>query len=91
MKPETEGFRALFILVLNLPAGRVPCSSGVRQQGLPISHHLTNNRFAPGQLFINKRGSGSPAGRRNEGPVASWSPLRQRRSSRARYQIAWRP
>ncbi|NTV81410.1 MAG: hypothetical protein HGA24_08310 [Candidatus Aminicenantes bacterium] len=82
----------VLIMGVSLPRYATPCSSLVfSNKGFPVFGTNYDNRFAPGQLFINKRGvrkSGWEAG--TTGQVASWvSRYGSVVISCAGYQIAW--
>jgi penicillin V acylase-like amidase (Ntn superfamily) len=80
------------LLALAWPRPAIPCSSLVLlNKGLPVFGTNYDNRFAPGQLFITKRGlrkSGWEPG--TTGRVAQWvSRYGSVVISCAGYQIAW--
>jgi penicillin V acylase-like amidase (Ntn superfamily) len=79
-------------LALTWPRPAIPCSSLVfSNKGFPVFGTNYDNRFAPGQLFINKRGvrkSGWETG--TTGRTAQWvSRYGSVVISCAGYQIAW--
>ena len=80
------------LLALAWPRAAIPCSSLVfLNKGFPVFGTNYDNRFAPGQLFINKRGvqkSGWEPG--TTGQVTRWvSRYGSVVISCAGYQIAW--
>jgi penicillin V acylase-like amidase (Ntn superfamily) len=91
-KPCHFVFIIVLILVLALPPPAVPCSSfAFLNKGFLVFGTNYDNPFAPGQLFINKRGvrkSGWEAG--TTGEIASWvSRYGSVTISCVGYQLAW--
>ncbi len=92
MKKRLWGIFIPLIVGLAVPRPLFPCSSLVLlQKGFPVFGTNYDNDFAPGQIFINKRGvrkTGWEAG--TKGRVAAWtSRYGSVTIACAGYQLAW--
>jgi penicillin V acylase-like amidase (Ntn superfamily) len=92
MKKRTRGLVLLSAVLLAAPRPAVPCSSlAFLNRGVLVFGTNYDNRFAPGKIFINKRGvrkTGWETG--TTGSVAAWtSRYGSVVISCAGYQLAW--